>query len=202
MKIRRPSASAAFTLVEILLVTTLIAGLSLAIFSCLSNGLRLWDRSRLLMVEEDAAFFFDRFSSDVRNSYPFSSLLFSGTEHELAFPTVVLAPADRAGSRAAEGYADGLGRVQYMFEPVRGELVRRQANYSQALRAVWGESRVMVTGLTSVRFKYLVPGSGDYRSSHDPADPFPAGIEVAITFMNGSTEKVLRRFVPIPAGLQ
>ncbi len=195
------SSRRAFTLVEILLVTTLIAGISLAVFSCLINGLRLWDRSRVLMIEEDAAFFFDRFSSDVRNSFPFSTLAMVGAEGTLAFPTIVMTGSDRAGSRSAEVLSDGIGMVQYVFSISTGELSRLQANYSQGLRGSWGEPRPMIKGLKRVRFKYFST-AGDYRLSQDPGDPFPAGVEVELLFMNGSNEKFLRRFVPVPAGLK
>lgn len=191
----------AFTLVEILLVTALIAGISLAIFSCLSNGLRLWDRSRVLMIEEDAAFFADHFGSDLRNSFPFSTLAFTGRESTLSFPSVVTTEADPAGSRAAEGYVDMLGAVQYSFSPSSGDLVRRQANYAQALRGAWQTERILIRGLQRVRFRYMTV-SGDYKAQQDVGDPLPAGVEVELTFRNGQDEKTLRRFVPIPAGLK
>lgn len=192
----------AFTLVEMLLVTALVAGISLAVFSCLLNGLRLWDRSRVLMTEEDTAFFVDRFSSDLRNSFPFSTLLFQGGERSLSFPTVVMTKTDAAGSRAAEGVAPAIGAVRYAFDAGTGELSRRQANYAQATRAAWQDPRVMIRGLKQVRFKYFPAATADYRLSQDPGDPFPAGVEVEITFLNGTGEKTLRRFVPIPAGLK
>jgi prepilin-type N-terminal cleavage/methylation domain-containing protein len=189
-----------FTLVEILLVSTLIAGISLAVFQCLSNGLKLWDRSRVLIAEEDEAFFFDRFASDLRNSFSFSALPFSGSEHSVTFPTIVMTRADRAGSRAAEGYADGLGRVGYIFNAASGVLHRTQANYSQALRNVHGDSKAVLKGVKNIRFKYFAAGSQEYRLSQEAGDPFPAGVEVDITLMCGVEEKTLRRFVAIPAG--
>lgn len=198
---KTPTRHAAFTLVEILLVTSLVAGLSLAIFSCLSNGLRLWDRSRVLLLEEDAAFFFDRFSSDVRNAFLFSTLPIDGMETRLVLPTIVTGMPDKAGSRSAEGLSDGLGRVQYVFDISSGALVRRQANYSQALRDAWGAPRTLVRGLKRVRFKYYPAGTNESKLSIDISEPFPAGIEAELTFYSGTEEKTLKRFVPIPAGL-
>ncbi|MBF0386500.1 MAG: hypothetical protein HQL20_01430 [Candidatus Omnitrophica bacterium] len=192
----------AFTLVEVMLVTVLVAGIALAVFSCLTNGIRLWDRSRVLMIEEDAAFFFDRFSSDLRNSFSFSTLDFSGREQELSFPTVVLTKADSAGSRAREGYTDGLGMVQYSFYPATGELLRRQANYAQARRGSFAEPRTLVQGLKSARFRYLSAADADYKLSQEPGGPIPAGVELELSFMNGTEERTLRRFVPVPAGLK
>lgn len=193
--------TAAFTLVEILLVTTLTAGISLAIFTCLSNGLRLWDRSRSLMIEDDIAVFFDRFSSDLRNSFFLSTLSFEGSEFRISFPTVVMARTDSAGSRAFEGVADGLGEVQYLFDPGRQSIVRRQANYSQAVRNVWADERELVKGVSRVRFKYYSAGSNETFFIHDAKDSLPSGIEAEIILMSGSVEKTLRRYVSIPIGL-
>ena len=190
-----------FTLVEVLLVSTLAAGISLAVFLCLSNGLKLWDRSRILAVEEDAAIFFDRFSSEMRNSFPFSTLRFQGELSDVAFPTIVFGPADRAGSRASEGYVDGFGRVRYVFDASSGALLRRQANYSQALLEVWGNPQTVVKGLKRARFRYCSAGTQECRLSQDESLPFPAGIEVELALMSGTDEKVMKRFVAIPAGL-
>jgi hypothetical protein len=193
--------ASAFTLVEVLLVSALIAGISLAVFSCLSNGLKLWDRSRVLMVEEDVSFFMDRLASELRNSFPFSTLAFTGEERALSFPTVVTSKMDRAGSRASEGYAEGLGMVQYVFDTSSGNLFRSQANYAQALHNSWAGARIVCAGLRDIHFRYFTAGSSDYRSSQGTGDVFPAGIEIELLFMSGSQEKKLRRYIAIPAGI-
>jgi prepilin-type N-terminal cleavage/methylation domain-containing protein len=46
-----------FTLVEILLVTAIFASIGLAVFSCLSNGLKLWTRSQTIVADEDIVVF-------------------------------------------------------------------------------------------------------------------------------------------------
>ncbi len=189
-----------FTLVEALLVSSLVAGLSLAVFLSLSSGLKLWDRSRVLVVDEDIAIFFDKFATDVRNSFPFSTLDYSGEETRVAFPAVVTGAADRSGSRAAEMTTDQIGRVQYLFDSGTGRIVRRQANYAQGTRDAWGEERVLVSGVALLMFRYFFPGSSDPRSAISEKTGVPSGIEVEVRFNEGGEERSVRRYVPVPVG--
>ncbi len=191
----------AFTLIELLLVTSLIAALSLAVFMSLSNGLKLWQRTQKAVLAEDITIFFDRFAGDLRNSFNFSTLRMEGDELSFAFPTVVLTKADRASIRASEEYVDQLGRVQYAFDPADGSLVRRQANYSQGLRKMWGEARTLFSGATEIHFRYLPRGSKDFSSSAGAKGELPTGVEVEVRYKEGQEERSLKRFFMIPVGI-
>ena len=57
------------TLIEILLVLSLVSIISIALYKALRNGLQVWERSRYLVVEEDIAIFFDKITQDIKNSY-------------------------------------------------------------------------------------------------------------------------------------
>ena len=195
---RKPKS---FTLVEILLVTALFASVSLAVFTCLANGLKLWERSRGLVAQEDVAIFFDKFSSDLRNSFSFSTLSWEGGEYEVAFPAMVRARADRAGSRAAEGYADEIGRVRYVFDVAKGTLSRQQANYSQGTRQEWGMPQVLASGIKEVRFKYFFPGTRDYTLHVDKGGAIPSGVEVEVWTGDGESGRPQKRFISIPSGM-
>lgn len=191
----------AFTFIEILIVTSLIAILSLAIFTCFSNGLKLWDRSRQAILTEDISIFFDRLSSDLRNTFLFSTLPIDGEEHSFAFPTVVLVPADQRSTRAGEELVDQIGRVRYAFDFERGAVIRQQANYSQGTRNDWGDSRSLVTGIQELKFKYYYAKSKEYQLHADNQTALPSGIEVDVRFKEGGEEKVISRFITVPLGL-
>jgi prepilin-type N-terminal cleavage/methylation domain-containing protein len=190
-----------FTFVEIMLVTAIFAALSAAIFTCLSNGIKLWDRGRQLMVQEDAVIFFDRFSSDLRNTFNYSKFYFVGGEQSLAFPTMVWTPADRVSVRAFEGLMDQMGRVRYMYDAEHGTIVRSQANYSQALREEWGADEIVVPLVKSVRFYYFYTASKDPSMSVDEGDDIPSGVEVELVIPSGKEDKVLKRYIALPAGV-
>ncbi len=191
----------AFTFIEILLVTSLIAILSLSIFTCFSNGLKLWDRSRREILTEDISIFFDRFSSDLRNTFIFSTLLLDGGENAFIFPTVVLTKADEYGSRKNEEFIDQLGRVRYAFDFEKGAIIRQQANYSQGTRNDWGDVSIMAAGIKELKFKYYYSGMKEYQLHADKSAVLPSGVEVDVRFMDGGEEKTISRFVSIPLGI-
>ena len=190
-----------FTFVEIMLVTAIFATLSAAIFTCLSNGIKLWDRGRQLMSQEDTVIFFDRFSSDLRNTFNYSKFSFTGGEQEVVFPTVVWTPADRVSVRAQEGLVDQLGKVRYAYDPEHGTIVRSQANYSQASQEEWGAEEIVVPAVKSLRFHYFYTASKDPSMSVDEGDPIPSGVEVELVIPSGKEEKVFKRYIAVPAGV-
>jgi prepilin-type N-terminal cleavage/methylation domain-containing protein len=190
-----------FTFVEIMLVTAMFAALSAAIFTCLSNGIKLWDRGRQLMTQEDTVIFFDRFSSDLRNTFNYSKFSFTGGEQEAAFSTVVWTPADRVSVRAHEGFVDQLGKVRYAYDPEHGTIVRSQANYSQASQEEWGAEEIVVPAVKSLRFHYFYTASKDPSMSVDEGDPIPSGVEVELVIPSGKEEKVFKRYIAVPAGV-
>ena len=190
-----------FTFIEMMLVTAIFATLSAAVFTCLSNGIKLWDRGRQLMSEEDTAIFFDRFSSELRNTFRYSRISFEGGELAVSFPTVVWTPADRVSVRANEGVIDQIGKVRYEFDPEHGTLVRRQANYSQALFDTWGMDEIVIFFVKAVRFHYFYTASKDSQLSVEEGADIPAGVEVELVIHSGKEEKVFKRYIAIPAGV-
>jgi prepilin-type N-terminal cleavage/methylation domain-containing protein len=192
-----------FTFIEMLLVSALIASLSLAVFLCLSSGLKLWHRTQQALVQEDVAIFFDKFSADLRNAFGFSTLGIEGREYSFAFPTIVWMRADRGGVRGAEQFVDQFGRVRYTFDPAEGVLSRQQANYSQGIRKAWADDapQALLRGATEVRFKYYYSGRKDDNFSSEAKDNLPSGVEVETRFRDGEGERTFRRFFPVPLGL-
>lgn len=169
----------AFTLIEILLVASLFAMLGLAAFTCLSNGLKLWQRAGGLASEEDVAMLLDRFCSDTKNSFSFSQISFEGEEMRMAFPTLVWTSVDRRGTHADDEYETQIGAVEYSFDMDKKAIIRRQANYSQALREEWGEPVVAVAGVESMRFHYFYEGKKEGAPSASGTD-LPSAVEVEI----------------------
>ncbi len=192
-----------FTFIEILLVTALMASLSLAIFLCLSSGLKLWQRTQAVLVEEDVAIFFDKFSADLRNAFNFSTLAVDGREYSFTFPTIVWMPADRGSARAALGFVDQFGRVRYTFDSAKGVVTRELANYSQGTRQVWSDAapQALVHGATEVRFRYYYSGHKDENYSSQAKSSLPSGVEIEVRFNDGENGRTFKRFFPVPAGL-
>jgi prepilin-type N-terminal cleavage/methylation domain-containing protein len=143
----RPVPSlAGFTLIEMLLVIAVVSVISLAIYATLNNGLKLWQKANRQLPEEDLNIFLDKFTVDLRNSFKFTGIDFSGAPFRMEFPTLVSSQALRSRS---------VGRVGYGYEPGSGVLIRAQQDFSQAYTA---ESRPLpvLSNIKSLKFQYYV----------------------------------------------
>ncbi|NLE64329.1 MAG: hypothetical protein GX606_00185 [Elusimicrobia bacterium] len=191
-----------FTFVEILLTTALLALLSLAIFTAFSNGLRLWDRVRQAVVAEDVAIFLDRIGQDLRNSFVFSTIPFEGEGDQCSFPSIVHMPADRRGSRAPEGTAEGIGRVRYVFDAAEGIVWRSQADYGQAFAGQWdGAPRAVLKDVSEVRFQYFSAGEAEAHEQARSEERPPAVVKVTVRHRMSGEERQWERLIALPLGL-
>ncbi|HSV43921.1 MAG TPA: hypothetical protein VLJ10_05135, partial [Candidatus Bathyarchaeia archaeon] len=75
-----------FTLIELLLVASLLSLISVSLYQALSNGLRVWQYTRRLSVEEDVMIFLDKLSADLRNSFDYSLFFFDEGKNYVSFP--------------------------------------------------------------------------------------------------------------------
>jgi prepilin-type N-terminal cleavage/methylation domain-containing protein len=75
----------AFTLVEIMLVSVLMAVLGLTIYGSFSAGSRIWQRAKDGAPEIEAHIFLNRLSQDLRNCFNSSVSAALGTSSSLSF---------------------------------------------------------------------------------------------------------------------
>ena len=145
----------AFTLVEVLLVSSLIAVLSLAVFRSFGNGLKLWARADHLNRDAEVGIFLDKMAEDLRSTVAISNIPFKGISTEIAFPAVVMTQADVKSARSSEGFIDQIGAVRYRFDPSTHTIFRSQANYAQALKEQWLQEQVaIVMGINDLAIHY------------------------------------------------
>jgi prepilin-type N-terminal cleavage/methylation domain-containing protein len=84
----------AFTLVEVLLVSAIIAGVGVAVFQAFTNGLKLWTRTQQLNHQAEIAMLFDKMGEDLRSAILITGINFKGTETDMIWPSVVMTKAD------------------------------------------------------------------------------------------------------------
>lgn len=190
-----------FTLIEVLLVSTLIAVLGLAVFQSFANGLKLWSRAQRLNREADVAIFLDKMGVDLRSSVSITGIGFKGTSEKVSFPAIVLTNADPNSSRAPEGLIDQIGAVQYRYEPGDHIIYRRQANYSQALKGNWSlDESAIVSGIDALDFHYEISSDKGFLLKPDVNDGVPSGVMVDVHFSDDTGEHELKRYLSIPIG--
>ena len=190
-----------FTLMEMLLVTTLVSVIGVAVFSALNNGLKLWARGIGLGHEGELAIGLDKIGEDLRSTVPVSGIAFKGSGERCAFPAVVLTPADKKSSRAEEDIVDQIGAIEYRFEPAEGKIYRRQANYSQALKKQWGPDQEIISGLEELMFHYYFSTDKGFLTKSEADEKIPAGVIVEVVLRGDQAQRRLKRFYAVPVGL-
>ena len=189
-----------FTLTEILLVSTMFAVISLAVFNAFSNGFKLWARGQHVMVEGDMAIFLERIAEDLHGVVTIKAIPFKGSSVQLSFPAIILAPTDEKGSRIREETGYQIGAVKYTFDPLEKKIYRSQATYGQALKSKWSEP-VEVASLIediSLRYYFKAEHGLDVKSQTD--EGIPLGVLIDVQFMMDNQIRHMRRFLLIPVG--
>jgi hypothetical protein len=190
--------SKAFTLVEVLLVSSLLAISGVAILRSFGNGLKLWDKAQRLNREAEVEIFFDKVAEDLRSAVPISGLAFKGMGSQISFPAVVITQADTKSSRAEEGLIDQIGAVQYRFDAAQHAIFRRQANYSQAMKGQWAqEERSIVAGIDALDIEYEVASDKGFSFKSALDEGVPSGLTVEVHFTDDNGEHQLKRYLPI-----
>ena len=183
----------ALTLIELIIVTAILAVISLAIYSSLNNGLKIWQKVNKAIPEEDVGIFFEKFSRDLRNCVKFSSLNFVGQPGRLDFASLVNSP--RLGVKT-------VGQITYLYDVEQKQLNRIQKDFSQIFS---GEEVVnpALGNLKSLRFLYYVR----YENSKErvwleecPPALMPLAVKIELEFGDDDQIQKFARTVTIPIG--
>ena len=193
-------SSKGFTLIEMLLVTSLLAMTGLAVYHSLANGLKVWQAGNRYTQEQDIALFFEKIGQDLRNATDYSLIEFEGKENTLSFATIVRTPA-----RDQAGYISQIGRVEYQFDSLKGMILRRQFDYGDSVGQGFEQKvapfRSMVQLVSDVKFSYYVPESNKIVLKESTEENWPAGVLIEVNFLSdGKTKNTMSKLVAIPSG--
>ena len=196
----------AFTLIELVLVSGLIAVVGAALFSTLSSGLRVWQRLNSQSTLEDISIFWEELSSDARESFSFSKILFSADRDEVSFPSVI-------SKTGKDGVKKEIGQVKYYLDSSRRVIIREQLDFSQATHERKGLKRSFGRDIEALDFKvlYYNPSSQDFSftsswpegeasfdSKNRPVLPWAVNVKVRVR--DGDKRQEFAQTIFIPAG--
>ncbi len=192
-----------FTLIEILIVVSLFSLISIAIYSSVVSGLNVWNRIRTKIIEEDIALFFDKISLDLHNSYFYSKIKPEGSRHSISFPCRVWVPADSKLGLPSGHYLRQLGKVEYFFDKEKHLLIKKIANYSQALKGDYGFTKILLDNIVDVYFRYFYFRDNKEIETYTIENgslPFRVKIYVVVSLPCGE-KRTISRYVDVPLGV-
>lgn len=135
------------TLIELLIVTAILSLVSLTIYSTFNSGIKIWQRVNRKISEEDLGIFFDKFASDLRNSFKFTGLNFSGRDDIIEFPTLV---------NSLTLHKRTVGKVIYFYDSGTKILSRKQKDFAQIYNDEEGSIQQLIKNIKSLKFQYYL----------------------------------------------
>ena len=188
---------AAFTLVELLISSTIMALVIITVYSVFASGITVWKKgSQTSTYERRLRLFSEKLSRELRNTFKFSNILFEGTADEIAFAGLV---------------KQGVGRISY-FLNAKNIFCRRQQSYAQSFKKDdWAEPEELIFGISELNFSYcyLDNASGEYKWKpkwvKGEQDTIPVAVKIELIFkaeLKPESKFTKTIFIPIGTGEQ
>ena len=175
----KPAACYGFTLVELLITTSLMALVGGATVASLAGGVKVWERAAEFGVDDQAALIaFTRMRRDLHNARRFHPIPFAGAYDQYTF-----AAADRNDPAASD--LEEIGRLGYFLNERRHLLCRSFVPY-RLMRGtgVTDRCQVMLEHVERVRCRYVgidaTSGQNDWTDHWQSQDP-PVALTCEVT---------------------
>ena len=193
-------SKSAFTLIEVLLVVSLLAVISIAVFNTFLNGMKIWNKSYRAIFEEDILVFFEKINMDLRNVVRYSQIRFEGDKNHLTFATLVKVPSDPRRVFKEESYVNEIGRVEYYFDETDRAIVRRQAGYGQTFKNKFEPPRRLANTVNFLRFMYFYKTAEGYTMQKEGENIIPAAVGIEVEYGYEKDRRRMTKFIEIPIG--
>ena len=196
----RPSSPRGFSLIELVIVSSLLVLVSLAVFSVFSGGLKIYRRAQSYQGEKaDILIFLEKMERELRNTFNYSALNFIGDPEKISFPGIV----KRVDADGGEALA--VSRITYYFDSSKSALVKEETVFSNANTASRSGPGISEAkegfSASDVNFSYCYfKADGKDYSWKDAADGgmAPAAVKIEVVFKDGDKDVRLVRTVLIP----
>lgn len=134
-----------FTFIELLIVISILSVVSLAIYSTLNNGIKIWHRVNTVMPEEDLAVFLDKFGRDITNILRYNPIRFFGQADRMEF-------ASRVEFNGNGG--ESVGKTVYEYSPAKETLYRWKLDFSDVYNGAAKAPEEALRRIASLKFRY------------------------------------------------
>jgi len=176
-----------FTMIELLITACLTMLLSMAVFSVFMRGLDVWKRVKSIdRTEDDIRLKLEKFSRELRTTFDFKAITFSGTKEQITFPTYI-------HLRDGEGHLiEHLGKVTYLYQPEERTLFRRQEGYSDLFHPDRAAFEKFIAPVEEAVFEYYAfnPAQQKYEWKEKWNEPSrPAGVRLTLTVPDHEDKK-------------
>jgi prepilin-type N-terminal cleavage/methylation domain-containing protein len=189
--------SPAFTLVELLVVVSILGVVIGVIGACLSGGIRVWDSAqRLTSPEGEVVLGLQVLEKDLANAFDFQAIPFAGTADSLTLAMILRVSPDDGKPPERR-----IGTVQYTFDRAKQALLRSQWVYPRSPDAAQGQE-TLIPGLEQFSLLYAATDREDeagWQDSWEDATNRPAWVRIDLRFETEGESQEVTRLVMLPA---
>lgn len=190
---------AGFTLVELLVVVSLVALIGMSLYAMFGSAMDMMHRVSRSEVAEDVDIFLERFDREISSQVTFKGILFNGKEMLLSFPSRIeldkRAPLNR-----------GIGRISYFFDESHRTFARSQENLNQIYEPGEEiETTAVLEGVSGLKFQYFVYRKAEKVfewvpewDSLENEGEIPSAVKVELSCVRGEEPHAFERTVAIP----
>lgn len=186
-----------FTLVEILIVASVMAIVMLAIYSSFISGLRLWQRSQnLSQIQRKVIIGLEKLSSQVRQGIDFPDIGFNGTKTKFSFPLII---REKDEDRVKEEIV----KVTFEFDAEDKSLIRSVERYQDILSEGEGKKVSTQTFIPRIEeadfsYYYFVANKPDpWKEEWKPEEGAAIPMAIKVTIKTKDGNKAATIFIPV-----
>lgn len=182
-----------FTLIELVIVAAILAIISLAVYSTFSSGIKIWQKINQNMPAEDVDIFFEKFTSDLRNSLKMADISFVGEEDKIEFATLVSSQRLQKTT---------VGKIRYRFDDGKDEIIRQKMDYSDIYNGEDGGEEALLKNIKYTKFQYYAYDTEKQRYLWQDEwieEELPLAVRIEVELKNDEQTGKFIKTVSIPA---
>ncbi|MDD5670591.1 MAG: prepilin-type N-terminal cleavage/methylation domain-containing protein [Candidatus Omnitrophica bacterium] len=191
-----------FTLVEFLIVVTIIGFLAGVIYITLARGLELWHRANQERPELNVEIFFEKITQDIRNAFIYEEKPFEGAKREMKFYSV--SPLRNIKKGKVMETLSQPAKIRYAFDSSAKTIKREICGYPHILYDDLDppETKIVLDNVLGCAISYYEPSKrktvGVWHSQW-LKDYLPQAIKISVD-VQGYDKKKMTKIIPVPAG--
>jgi prepilin-type N-terminal cleavage/methylation domain len=185
-----------FTLLELILVISILAVTAMAIYAVFNSGIKIWRVAGRQIPEEELGIFFEKFTSDLRNAFRSESIIFIGKKDEIRFAALVDSP--RLQARSA-------GKVIYSYDYQAGAVEREAFDASHIYEVEGGRVQRSIGNIRNFNLLYYFydDKTKEYAWKEEWLEDekfLPLAVRVELLLDKGGEMENFVKTINIPAG--
>lgn len=190
---RRFRSERGFSLIELLVVTTLVPIVAITIYANFSAAVKLWRGLQSETPYEEMELFTRKASADFLNTFHFASIPFSVEEDKLTFAAFSTGPETMGGDRA-------IAEVSYFFDKDNHAVVRQERTLNEIYREKPGRKSALCRDALAFRVEFFSLDDQTHAYVWTDAWQSPDTLPTAVRLVIQQSSGTLQRTFLIPAG--